>query len=137
MNTGKTILIVDDDPDIVEQLSMLLESRGYQVLVATGEKEGEEALLKGGFDLAILDLMMDQTDSGFMLCHQSKTLYPDLPLILLTAVRSATGLAFDTAGEAKAWIKADKILDKPVRPEQLLSEIDRLLASASNAAGKA
>ena len=128
MSDKKTILVVDDDPDIIEQISAILGGQGYTVIAANGEQEGEEALLKDGFDLAILDLMMDQTDSGFMLCHHSKNLYPDIPVILLTAVRSATGISFNsTSAEAGSWIKADKILEKPVRPEQLLSEVRRLL----------
>ncbi len=133
MNQSKTILIVDDDPDIIEQVSIILKASGYEITVATGEREGEEALLKGGFDLAILDLMMEETDSGFTLCNQAKHLDPDLPVILLTSVRSATGLSFDSvSADAGSWIKADKILEKPVRPEQLLSEIGNLLGIASD-----
>lgn len=133
MNESKTILIVDDDPDLVEQVTMVLEAAGFNVLAAAGEKDGEEALLKGGFDLAILDLMMEQTDSGFMLCHHAKKVDPELPVILMTAVRSSTGISFNaTTKEPASWIKADKILEKPVRPEQLLAEIRRLLGIEAN-----
>jgi CheY-like chemotaxis protein len=128
MGEQKTILIVDDDPDLVEQVSMVLKGAGFGVITADGEKDGEEALLKGGFDLAILDLMMEQTDSGFMLCHHAKRLDPDLPVILMTAVRSQTGISFNaTKKESASWVKADKVIEKPVRPEQLLGEIRRLL----------
>ncbi len=131
MSDKKTILIVDDDQDIIDQISIILKKQGFEVITADGEKEGEEALLKGGFDLAVLDLMMDNIDSGFTLSHQAKKLYPELPVILLTAVRSATGLSFDPSSpEAASWIKADKILAKPVRSEQLIAVVNRMLGIA-------
>ena len=73
--------------------------------------------------------MMENLDSGFVLCHQIKRLYPETPVIILTAVKSATGvdLAPKSSGAA-SWIKADLMLDKPVRPEQLRNEVKRLLA---------
>ena len=90
---------------------------------AEGRAAAEEAILKIKPDLAILDLMMEEKDSGFVLSHQIKKLYPDTPVILLTAVAGATGLSFTTQhSEAQSWIKVDKILDKPVRPEQLKAE---------------
>ena len=89
---------------------------------------GEEAILKVKPDLAVLDLMMEEKDSGFVLSHEFKKLYPDMPVILLTAVAGATGLSFTTQGsDAQSWIKVDKIMDKPVRPEQLRAEVSRLL----------
>ncbi|MBN2339110.1 MAG: hypothetical protein JXP48_11275, partial [Acidobacteria bacterium] len=64
-------------------------------------------------------------------------LYPGTPLILLTAVAGATGLSFSALyPEARSWIQVDRILDKPVRPEQLRSEVRRLLQEpAADAAG--
>jgi CheY-like chemotaxis protein len=82
-------------------------------------------------DLAILDLMMEEKDSGFVLSHQIKKLYPELPIILLTAVVGATGLSFAAQrSDEQSWIKVDKIMDKPVRPEQLKAEVSRLLGEA-------
>ena len=72
--------------------------------------------------------MMEQKDSGFILCHYSKRLHPEAPAILLTSVTAATGLSFAaTTAEAQSWIKADRVRDKPVRPEQLRAEVGRLL----------
>jgi DNA-binding response OmpR family regulator len=130
MSEKKTILMVDDDPDIVEQVAMILGRHGYRVVAAGGEEEGEEALLKGGYDLALFDLMMEESDSGFRLCHRSKHLYPDVPVILMTSVSSITGISFDAPqASAGSWIKADLIIDKPARPEQLIAEIRRLLGT--------
>lgn len=124
----KTILLVDDDLDLLEQLEIMVKAAGYEVVKAEGRVAAEEALLKTKPDLAILDLMMEEKDSGFVLSYQIKKLYPDTPVILLTAVRGATGVSFNAQqADAQSWINVEKILDKPVRPEQLKAEIRRLL----------
>jgi CheY-like chemotaxis protein len=113
---------------MLEQVALILKAEGYQVIKAQGQKEGEEALLTTIPDLAVLDLMMENMDSGFVLCHHVKRLFPETPVILLTAVKAATGLDFQPqSSEAASWVKADVLMDKPVRPEQLKQEVRRLL----------
>ncbi len=129
--SGKRILVVDDDVDLLEQVSSQLREAGCEVIGAGGEREGEDALLSGRPDLAILDLMMEQKDSGFVLCHRIKQLYPGTPVILLTAVTSVTGLSFAARdSDARGWVGADLLLDKPVPPERLRQEVRRLLTPA-------
>jgi CheY-like chemotaxis protein len=124
----KKILVVDDDVDLLEQMRVVLTAAGYEVILAEGRAAAEEAILKTKPDLAILDLMMEEKDSGFVLSHQIKKLYPDLPVILLTAVAGATGLSFASQSpDEQSWIKVNAIMDKPVRPEQLKAEMHRLL----------
>ena len=128
----KKILVVDDDLDLLEQMKFILNAAGYEAVTAEGRTGGEEAILSVKPDLAILDLMMEEKDSGFVLSHQIKKLYPDLPIILLTAVAGATGLSFNTQrSDAQSWVKVDKIMDKPVRPEQLKEKIRKLLGETS------
>jgi len=128
MTVSKKILVVDDDPDILEQVELILKANGYDTSTAACAADAEESLSFTRPDLAIVDLMMEQTDSGFVLCHQIKKLYPDVPIIMLTAVRSSTGLEFDAkTPEAKSWLKADCILDKPVRAEELLNTVRKML----------
>jgi len=135
MTAKKKLLLVDDDLDILEQLSLALGAEGYEVVTARGRKEGEEILMLGRPDLAIIDLMMEEMDSGFVLCHEMKKLYPDTPVIILTAVTAATGLDFHArSDEARSWVKADALLDKPVRFEQLREEVQRLLQSRATEA---
>ena len=127
----KKLLVVDDDPDILEQITAVLLAAGYEVTAAEGRVAAEEAILKMKPDLAILDLMMEEKDSGFVLSYQIKRLYADVPIILLTAVSGATGLSFnDQNRDARSWIKVDAIMDKPVRPEQLRAEVFRLLGES-------
>jgi CheY-like chemotaxis protein len=129
MSNGKKILVVDDDIDLLEQVAMMLSGEGYAVTKAQSQEEAEEALLTVIPDLAVCDLMMENMDSGFVLCHHIKKLYPETPVIILTAVKSATGLDFTVRpSDAGSWIQADALMDKPVRPEQLKTEIRRLLS---------
>ena len=133
----KKILVVDDDLDILEQMTAILESAGYEVVSAESRAAAEEAILSTKADLAILDLMMEEKDSGFVLSYQIKKLYPDMPVIMLTAVAGATGLSFAAQqADAKSWMKVDKMLDKPVRPEQLKAEVRRLLGEAPEGSGQ-
>ncbi|MBE3068911.1 MAG: response regulator [Acidobacteria bacterium] len=135
MKTKPKVLVVDDDPDIVDQLSLVLQAQGCEVITGTSQEQAEELLLHGRPDLAIFDLMMEQMDSGFILSHYLKKLYPDVPVILLTAVTAATGMSFgSTSPEARRWVKADVILDKPVRAEQVQAEVARLLGDRIAAA---
>lgn len=134
MSDKKTILVVDDDPDMLEQVQLILTTAGYEVLTAAGEQQAEEALLSGPIDLAVLDLMMDHMDSGFVLAHAVRRLHPEAPVVVLTGVTASTGISFpDNSGEAREWTKADKILHKPVRAEQLVAEVRRLLKETAPA----
>ncbi len=134
MSKAKRILVVDDDPDITEQLSLLLAGEGYEVKAAGGLEEAEQVLMTFRPDVAIVDLIMEEHDSGFILCHEIKKLYPGTPVVLLTSVKAATGISFAAATpEQRSWVKADRLLDKPVRPEQLKNELQRMLVRAAEA----
>ncbi len=123
-----TILIVDDDPDYLLQLKTKLEKFGFKTITADGQKEAESLIEKTKPDLAILDLMMENEDSGFILCYKMKKKYPDVPIIIATGVAAETGISFDINDENnRKWIKADCFLDKGIRSEKLKEEIDKLL----------
>ena len=128
MSEPKKVLVVDDDPDLLDQVAMVMKSEGYNVSEAHGQEDADEVLLSIIPDIAVIDLMMENKDSGFVLCHHIKKLYPETPVILLTAVKSATGLDFTALNaDAATWVKADLVMDKPARPEQLKAEVRRLL----------
>ena len=127
--TGKTILVVDDDPDFLLQEQVMLQAAGYEVISAPSRKEAEKVLARIEPDMAMIDLMMDAADDGFTLCHHIKNRFPSLPVIMITAVAAETGLEFDAVTEGeRSWVKADAILSKPVRFEQLEREVRRLMA---------
>lgn len=122
------VLVVDDDEDFRLQLRTQLEAAGYDVATAEGEAAADALLETTKPDLVILDLMMEHADGGFALSYRLKKRYPDVPVVMVTGVTHETGLDFttDTAAE-RAWIKADAVLGKPVRFEQLRRELSRLL----------
>lgn len=135
MTNPKKILVADDDPDVRLQVTLALKTEGYELVEAEGQEAAEEALLRGRPDLAVLDLMMEEMDSGFVLCHEIKKTYPDVPVILLTAVTSQTGLDFSGgSAQERSWVKADAVLHKPVLAEQLVATVRKLLAPKAEAA---
>ncbi len=124
----KTILIVDDDVDYLYQLRFYIEKMGFDVVTAESQREAEHLLTTMQPDLAILDLMMENEDSGFILSHKIKRINPSIPVIIATAVAAETGISFGINSEQeRRWIKADLYLEKGVRPDQLHREIVKLL----------
>ncbi len=124
----KIIFIADDDFDYLFQMRYQIERWGYEVVTAESQREAEEILSKLKPDLAILDLMMENDDSGFILSYKIKKKYPDLPVMIATAVSAETGMSFGLGSEEdRKWIKADVYIEKGMRPEQLKVEIEKLL----------
>lgn len=122
------ILVADDDPDYLYQTIANLEKAGYRTIAAESQAEAESVMAKLKPSLAIFDLMMESDDSGFILCYKIKKKYPDVPVILATAVAHETGISFSLDSEQeKSWIRADLYLEKGIRPEQLDQEIMKLL----------
>jgi CheY-like chemotaxis protein len=123
-----TILIADDDPDYLFQTVFNLEKAGYKTVAVESQAEAESVIKRFRPHLAIFDLMMENDDSGFILCYKIKKKYPDIPVIVATAVSKETGLSFSIDSEQeKAWIRADRYLEKGIRAEQLDLEVMKLL----------
>ena len=124
----KTIFLVDDDVDYIFQMTKTLESMGFEVISACGQKEAEKKIDEIKPDLAIFDLMMENKDSGFILSHRMKKKHPDIPIIIATALTAETGMIFSLEDkDDKKWIKADAYLEKGLRPDQLYREISKVL----------
>ena len=116
------ILLVDDEPDIVETVSFMLQSRNYQVSVASGGQEGLEKAKNEHPDLLLLDIMMPDID-GYDVCMKLKANEDtkDIPIIMLTA-----------KGESEAVLKshslgADDYVVKPFSLPTLLSKLKKFL----------
>jgi DNA-binding response OmpR family regulator len=122
------ILLVDDDPDFLFQLKHSIEKAGFIVAAQESQEDAEFWLRKNKPDLAIFDLMMERDDSGFVLAYHAKKAYPDVPVILLTAVTAETGRNFGMEpGDQDSWIKADLYLEKGLHHENLIGHIHSLL----------
>ena len=120
---SKTILIVDDEPNIVISLEFLLQREGFQVAVAV---DGEEALKKVAQlrpDLVLLDVMLP-LKSGFEVCQEIRA-HPDwqsLKVIMLTAKGR------DTEVQKGLALGADAYLTKPFSTKDLVAKVKELLA---------
>ena len=128
MGQGR-ILIIDDDPDITEAMTVVLENKGYEVYRAQDGTEGMERMKETRPDLIILDVMMRTSQEGFELARELKhdAQYKEIPILMLTAVKHKTGLDFkDTAGDT-SWLPVEEYLDKPVKPDVLLEMVADLL----------
>ncbi len=124
----KKILLVDDDADLLEQNKLLLESKGFQVITAENSKDGMKLFYKELPDAAILDLMMEQMDSGFILSYKIKKTEhgKKIPVFILTSATYDTGYKFSvTTDEEKEWLKCDGILNKPVAVDELIAKIEK------------
>jgi len=124
---AKYVLIVDDDPDLVETVSMMLESKGYEVGKAYDGLEGEEAIKKRRPDVLVLDVMMPRKN-GYQLCKELKSnkWTEEIPIILLTAVGEAVPTTSYSHAEGMA-IEAEDFIPKPVDAATLVEAVERLL----------
>lgn len=124
---NKKVLLVDDDLDLLEQHKLLFESRGYTVVTADNSKDGFEIFRKEKPDAAVIDLIMEQHDSGFILCYRIKKddHGKSIPVFMLTSAAYDTGFKFSSAtDEEKEWIKVDEIIHKPVVIDDLIEKIE-------------
>jgi two-component system, OmpR family, alkaline phosphatase synthesis response regulator PhoP len=128
MGQGR-ILIIDDDPDITEAMSVVLESKGYDVDRAADGSLGMERLQANRPDLIILDVMMRTKQEGFELSRQLKSNaeYKEIPILMLTAVKDKTGLDFKSTAGDESWLPVEEFLDKPVKPNVLLEKVASLI----------
>jgi CheY-like chemotaxis protein len=123
----KYILVVDDDPDLVETVSMMLESKGCEVGQAYDGIEGEESIKARRPDLVILDIMMPRKD-GYVLCNELKQdeKTRDIPVVLLTAVGDAVPSTRYSHADGMAT-EADEYIPKPIDTEGLWQVVSNLL----------
>ena len=123
------ILVVDDDPDILDAVVMILESQSYEVITARDGAEGLATLREEKPDLMILDLMMPKMD-GFAVCKELQdprwAKYRDIPILVLTSVREeASRRRYEL--ETGLELDVDDYVEKPMAPEILLERVNRLI----------
>lgn len=123
------ILVVDDDPDILDAVSMILETQGYQVVTARDGIEGLATLKAEKPDLVILDLLMPKLD-GFGFCKELQdprwAKFKDIPILILTSVREeASRRRYEL--ETGLELDVDDYVEKPVAPDILLERVGKLI----------
>ncbi len=127
MADKKLVLVVDDDPDVVEAVSMKLESRNFRVAKAYDGVEAWDRIRQEKPDLIVLDVMMPRKN-GYQVCDEVKkdSAYQDVQVILLTAVGSAVGTTSYTH-EGGMTTEADEYIAKPVDLDKLVNAVSDLL----------
>ena len=120
MADEKLILVVDDDPDLVESLSMKLESENYRVVKAYDGIEAWERIKEETPDLVLLDVMMPRKN-GYDVCDEIKNnpQYKNITVLLLTAVADAVPDTSYTHMDGKTTL-ADDFIPKPIDLDRLM-----------------
>ena len=123
------ILVIDDDPDILDAVAMILESQDYEVVTARDGIDGLATLKAENPDLVILDLLMPKMD-GFAVCKELQdpkwAKYKHIPILILTSVReeaSRRRYELETALE----LDVDDYIEKPMSPDILLKRVSTLI----------
>jgi len=123
------ILVIDDDPDILDAITMILESQGYEVVTARDGVEGLANLKAEQPDLMILDLLMPKMD-GFAVCKELQdprwSKYRNTPILILTSVREdASRRRYEL--ETGLELDVDDYVEKPMNPDILLERVGKLI----------
>src|SRR6186713_275539 len=120
-SAAKRILLVDDDYEIIESMRMLLESKGYTVLVARDGNQGLAMAERENPDLLILDMMMPKR-SGFLVLEKLRRSRPEpMRIIMITANEGSRHKAY------AEMLGVDDYIRKPFAMDRLLQSVDRLL----------
>ncbi|THB73473.1 MAG: response regulator [Desulfobacteraceae bacterium] len=120
MSEKQLILVVDDDPDLVEAVSMKLEALGYRVAKAYDGVEAMEKISEEKPALVILDVMMPRKN-GWEVCEEIKNTadIKDITVVLLTAVADSVKTTSYTHADGKTT-QADDYIPKPIDLDKLM-----------------
>jgi CheY-like chemotaxis protein len=127
----KKILVVDDNPDVVESMTIVLESQGYAVIPASGGKEALDKLQERP-DLILLDVMMETETEGLQVAYKIKgekgeyAQYKDIPIVIITSIHDNMTYRIDDA-KGSDYLPVEDFIDKPVQPKQLLEVVRKYL----------
>jgi len=126
--SAKTILIIDDDIDLVEIVRVTLEREGFAVIDAQNGERGLAVAQDKIPDLILLDVMMGQVDEGFQTAYalRQDPHTSEIPILMLTAVTDQTGFDFDPSRD-KDFLPVDEFVEKPVSPRQLVDLVRKHL----------
>ena len=130
---SKTILLVDDDPDFLEQNRLLLEANGYAVRTAASGRECLEEVEDCRPDLIILDMVMGQRTEGFDVSRELRNseYTKGIPLVMITSVNDTIPFRVEPD---RTWLPVDALIEKPVDPALLLGVVQRVCRGAAGGA---
>jgi CheY-like chemotaxis protein len=128
------ILIIDDDPDLVESMQITLEANDYQVESAYNGTEGLRLVKEINPDLIILDVMMDSITEGFQVSYQLRSQdpqspyrdYSNIPILMVTGVSQKMHMKFSPEAD-EDYLPVDEMVEKPIRLDTLLEKVKKLI----------
>ena len=118
------ILIIDDDPDIVDSCRLFLEKKGFDVAGAASRDAGMKAVDSYKPDLLILDVMMEQPDDGIAMAQDLRRRGFQEPILMLTSISKVTGMSY---GRDDDLVPVDEFQEKPIDGATLVSKVNKLL----------
>lgn len=136
MEGAAKVLVVDDDPDIVQAIQIVLEAQDYRVITAANGEEGLERIRKEKPDVLVLDLLMPKKD-GFAVVKELKEdpRFKRLPILILTSVREdASRRRYEL--ETGVELDVDDYVEKPIAPVELIKRVGNLVRRAQGAPRK-
>ena len=125
----KQVLVVDDDPDIVEMVKTVLETNNYVVSGASSKEAALEAVKESVPDLFVIDVMMAKETDGFHLAYELRKneATSNVPILMLTAVGEKFGFKF-SPDEDEDYLPVDVYIEKPVDPQALIDKVNELVS---------
>ena len=123
MSDTKVILSIYDDPDILDFMQTVLESKGYTVITAETAEDGLRTFKKESPDMVFVDLMMEEVDAGTAFAKEIKALGADTPVYMLSSVGDSLNSTVDYAS-----LGLRGLLQKPIDPASLISLVEKVLA---------
>jgi CheY-like chemotaxis protein len=136
MDLPAKVLIIDDDWDFIEISRFSLEAKGYRVFSAESAEEGWKVLEKEKPDLILMDLMMEDLDSGVVLSRKIKShpQYAAIPILMLTSIARETGMEVSPrSAEDLRHLNVDDFGTKPLKSKLLLEKVEKLLSRRKDA----
>ena len=121
------ILMVDDDKEFLAAGKSLLEAKSHEVFLVYNAIEAEALIDSEDFDIIFLDIMMEEADDGIALAQRLKKKGLKTPIVMLSGVSKVTGYEY---GKCDETLPCTDFLEKPIKPEQLLSKVDFLLSKS-------
>lgn len=128
----RTVLVIDDDIDLVEIIRMTLEREKLRVIDAQNGERGFALAREQKPDLILLDVMMGTVDEGFQVAYRlrSDPLTAQTPIIMLSAVSERTGFEFDKGRDAE-FLPVSEFIEKPISPRKLVDLVRRHLPTTT------
>ena len=124
----KKVLIIDDDMDIRMVINTILQGK-YELKEAASKNEGMRVLEEFHPDLIVLDVMMENHDSGFEMARELKSdsKYKDIKILMTTNVDNELNIDYKKEAGNDEWLPVDDYIVKPVDPKEFIPKVESLI----------